>query len=94
LEVTGEKATVHSFFDERKPFLDVPIGTIATAWVDPTTSEVLIIVMNEALYFGERLDHTLICPNQLRSFGVQVDDTLQCSLIARLNIPLSCRTKI
>jgi hypothetical protein len=66
---------VHSFSDERKPFSDVPIGTVATAWVDPETSEVIVIVMNEALFFGDRLDHTLICPNQLRSFGIIVNDT-------------------
>jgi hypothetical protein len=33
-------------------------------------------VTNEALvYFGDCLDHTLICPEQLRSFGIVVDDT-------------------
>jgi hypothetical protein len=60
--------------NERKPFSDVPIGTVATAWVDPEMSEVIVIVMNEALFFGVRLDHTLICPNQLRSFGFIVND--------------------
>jgi hypothetical protein len=48
---------------------------IATAWVDLKTGEVIVLVMKEALYFGDRLDHTLICPNQLRSFGIVVDDT-------------------
>ena len=74
LETTGETATVHSFSDERKPFSDVPIGTIATSWVRPETSEVIVLVMHEALYFGDRLDHSLICPNQLRSYGIVVDD--------------------
>jgi hypothetical protein len=41
----------------------------------PETSEAIVLVMNEALHFGNRLDHTLICPNQLRSFGIMVDDT-------------------
>jgi len=75
LETTGETATVHSFSDERKPFSDVPIGTIATSWVVPETGEVIVLVMHEALYFGDRLDHTLICPNQLRSYGIDVYDT-------------------
>jgi len=75
LETSGETANVHSFSDERKPFSNVPIGTIATAWVNPENGEVIVLVMNEALYFGDRLDHTLICPNQLRSFGIVVDDT-------------------
>jgi hypothetical protein len=43
--------------------------------VNQETGEVIVLVMNEALYFGDRLDHTLICPNQLRSFGIVVDDT-------------------
>lgn len=75
LEASGETATVHSFSDDRKPFSDVPIGTIATSWVDPKTSEVYLLVMHEALYFGDNLDHSLICPNQLRSYGIVVDDT-------------------
>ena len=75
LETSGETARVHSFSNERDPFPDVPIGTIATAWVNLLNGEVIVLVMNEALFFGDRLDHTLICPNQLRSFGVVVDDT-------------------
>jgi hypothetical protein len=75
LSSTGESATVHSFSDERKPFADVPIGTVATAWVNPETSETFILVMNEALYFGDRLDHSLLCPNQLRAYGIMVNDT-------------------
>jgi hypothetical protein len=75
LETSGETTNVHSFSNERNPFSNVPIGTIATAWVDQKTSEVIVLVMNEALYFGNCLNHTLICPNQLRSFGIVVDDT-------------------
>jgi hypothetical protein len=74
LETSGETANVHSFSDEKKTFSNVPIGTIATALVDQRTGEVIVLVMNEALYFGNRLDHTLICPNQLRSFGIVVDN--------------------
>jgi hypothetical protein len=66
---------VHSFSDNRKAFLDVPVGMITTAWVDKQNGEVIVLVMNEALYFGNRLDHTLICPSQLHSFGKVVDET-------------------
>ena len=75
LETNGETATVHSFSDERKPFADVPIGTIATAWVNRKTGETFVLIYNEALYFGNRLDHTLLCPNQMRAHGIVVDDT-------------------
>ena len=70
----NETATVHSFSEESKPFKNVPIGTIATAWVDPKTAETFILVFPESLYFGKRLCHSLICPNQLRSYGVAVND--------------------
>ena len=70
----NETATVHSFSEELKPFKNVPIGTIATAWVDPKTAETFILEFPESLYFGDRLCHSLICPNQLRSNGVVVND--------------------
>jgi hypothetical protein len=66
---------VHSFSDERKVFTDVPIGMITTAWADQQNGEVIVLVMNKALYFGNHLEHTLICPNQLHSFGIVVDNT-------------------
>jgi hypothetical protein len=75
LETSRETANVHSFSNERKPFSNVPIGMIATAWVNQETGEVIVLVMNKALYFGNHLNYTLICPNQLRSFGIVVDDT-------------------
>ena len=75
LSSTGESATVHSFSNERKPFANVPIGTVGTAWVNPESGETFIIVLNEALYFGERLDHSLLCPNQMRAYGILVEDT-------------------
>jgi hypothetical protein len=75
LEMSRETANVHSFSDERKVFSNVPIATIATMWVNQETSEVIVLVMNRALHFGDRFDHTLICPNQLHSFGIVVDNT-------------------
>ena len=42
----------------------------ATAWDDPTTGETYILVINEALYYGTKLDHSLINPNQIRAYGI------------------------
>ena len=33
-----------------------------------------LLIFNQVLYFGDRLEHSLICPNQLRSNGVIVND--------------------
>lgn len=70
---TGEYATVHSFSSENKPFDKIPIGTAATAWTD-RRGQTYILRLNQALLFGDRLDHSLLCPNQLRFFGHKVDD--------------------
>lgn len=52
---------VHSFSDEKKLLLDVPIGAVVTAWVEiQEMGELVILIMNGALYFSEHLDHTLI----------------------------------
>ena len=67
-------ATVHTFSQESKPFPDVPIGTVATAWVDPSSGDTIILEFPQTLYFGERMSHSLLCPNQLRAFGLIVSD--------------------
>jgi hypothetical protein len=36
--------------------------------------ETFILVFGQALYLGDKLQHTLICPNQVRHNGVIVDD--------------------
>jgi hypothetical protein len=41
---------------------------------DAPTGETYIIVIPQALYLGNYIDYTLLCPNQLRHHGVVVDD--------------------
>lgn len=33
-----------------------------------------LLVINEALYFGQSMDHSLINPNRIRMFGYKVND--------------------
>jgi hypothetical protein len=73
LSTSGEHATVHSFSKEKKPFDQIPIGTAATAWTNQD-NQTYILVLNQALLFGDRLDHSLLCPNQLRKWGHKVED--------------------
>lgn len=65
--------TVNSFSDECKPLRDIPITSCATVWIDNDNNSYLLI-FHEALYFGDRLSHSLICPNQLRAHGLIVHD--------------------
>ena len=75
LEPTGRTVSVSPFSDEYDSIDDIPIATVATAYDCPTTGQVYVLVFNEALYFGSRMDHTLLCPNQLRDYGLRVEDT-------------------
>ena len=75
LEPSGATATVHSFSDERKPFGQIPIGTIATSWTDERDGTTYVLCFPESLYFGDRLPTTLLCPNQMRDHKIVVEDT-------------------
>ena len=55
--------SVHPYSGEYAPIDDVKIGTVATLWVDPKSGRSFILIINEALYFGNRLPETLINPN-------------------------------
>jgi hypothetical protein len=70
---TGESVNVHSFTPEQSPVKTVPIGTAATSYVC-NDGEVVVLVLNQALLFGDRLPNSLLNPNQLRAFGHVVED--------------------
>ena len=65
---------VSPFIGEYQPLSNIPIASVATAWDHPDTGERYLLVINDALYFGDRLNHSLLCPNQLRDFGIRVHD--------------------
>ena len=70
LHATFRTADVYAYDTSIRPIENVPIVTGATAYDDPITNQTYILVFNESLYYGERLDHSLINPNQVRSFGI------------------------
>ena len=52
----------------------MPIVSGATTVTDSITGNSFIMVINEALYYGKKLDHSLIIPNQLRCYETMVWD--------------------
>ncbi len=56
------------------PERDVPIVNGATKYTDQVTGQVYILVINEGLWFGDKLTNSLINPNQLRYAGIIVQD--------------------
>jgi Reverse transcriptase (RNA-dependent DNA polymerase) len=74
LSFTGRETDVYGYSKELGVVKNVPIVSGATAIQHPVTGETFILVVHEALWYGDRLDHTLLNPNQLRYFGITVND--------------------
>ena len=70
--------SVHPFAEEYKTLWNIPIATVATVWTDSKTQSYLL-VFHKALFFGNHLQHSLICPNQLHANGITIHD-VPCNL--------------
>ena len=74
LNYVGKECDVHAFSDSHDAIKNVPLAQVGTAWQSPESSQTYILVMNEALWMGDQMIDTLINPNQLRHFGINVQD--------------------
>ena len=72
--VTDQECNVYPFTDQYKPIQSIPIVTACTAYDDPVTGESYILEFNQGLYFGHKMKHSLICPNQCRVYGIDICD--------------------
>jgi hypothetical protein len=74
MHFTGKECDVSPYTDAYEAIKSVPIVQAATAYDDPETGETSILILNEAIWMGDKMDHTLINPNQLRAYGLTVQD--------------------
>ena len=65
---------MYSYIKDISPIFGVPILSGATAWDDPVTGQTYILVINEVLYYGNKMDHSLINVNQIRAYGIPLWD--------------------
>ena len=65
---------MHAFSDDCTVIKNVPLARVATAWQSPDTAQTYILVINEALWMGDTMDMSLINPNQLRNYGIHIQD--------------------
>ena len=72
LNYTGRECDVSPYTDTYESIKSVPIAKAGTAWTSPETGVTYILVFNEELWMGDKMDHSLINPNQLRLYGVTV----------------------
>ena len=71
---TRRTADIYTYDKSHTPATNVPIVTGATAYNDPTSGNTFILLFNEALFYGNKMDHSLFNPNQMRKFGIPVWD--------------------
>lgn len=74
VEYTGEQVEVQPYSKEYAAIRDIPIAKCATVWTDQETGIDWLLLADQMLWFGDRLDHSLLNPNQMREFGITVRD--------------------
>ena len=75
LSYTGRECDVSPFSDTAfEAIPGVPVVSAATAWTCPRSCETFILVFNEGLWMPDQMESTLVNPNQLRHYGVTVQD--------------------
>jgi hypothetical protein len=55
---------------------NIPIVSAATAWTNDKTGEVVILYFHQVLWYGKRLQHSLLNPNQIRHYGQPLCDDI------------------
>lgn len=74
LSYTSRTADVYPYDKSYQPITNVPIVSGATAYDDIKTGTTYVLVINEGLYYGPKLGHSLINPNQIRQNGIHFWD--------------------
>jgi hypothetical protein len=65
---------VHSYSNKFDVLTNTPIATVDTVSTQTGMGELYLLIINQFIFFRDCLKHSLICPNQLRSHGVVVND--------------------
>jgi hypothetical protein len=62
------------FLDSYKPVSEVPVARCGTVWISLETGNNYLLLADQMLWFGMQLPNSLLNPNQLHAFGVNVND--------------------
>ena len=73
LSTKGQLCDVKGYHNSYESITNVPVGRSKTAVVHDGGT-MYILILNETLFFGKFMDHSLIKPNQMRSFGITLSD--------------------
>ena len=72
LSLTGETATVCTFWKEREPFESIPSGTVALGSINPATGTRFVLEWHKALFLSNRLSQIRRCRKQGRAKEIAV----------------------
>jgi hypothetical protein len=67
MHYTGKECDVSPYTEAYGAIKSVPMVQAATAYDNTDTGETTIFILNEAIWMGDQMKHTLINPNQLRA---------------------------
>ena len=71
---TGHECDVLPYTDTYESIKKIPIVTGETGYTSPIIDQQSILIFNDVLLLGDKMQHTLINPNQLRHFGLILKD--------------------
>jgi hypothetical protein len=73
-EFDGTTCEVTPFTDQYQAMKGIPIVSAETAWTDKESGETIILFFNQ--WYGDKISHSLIYPNQLCYHGIPVCDDI------------------
>ena len=74
IQYSGRKCDVSPYTDDYEAIKSVPIANAGTAWTSKDTIDTYILIFHEGFWMRDQMEHSLLNPNQLRNFGVTVQD--------------------
>ena len=74
LSYTGKECEVSPYSPDYEAMHNVLVVTGATVWTNRQDGTAILLVFHEALWMGDKLDHMLVNPNQLRAYVIDIQD--------------------
>ena len=73
MHYTGDICEVSQLLNTYAPVQDIPVARCCTVWTDGKGKEYLLLG-DEMLWFGTALENSLINLNQIRAYGLSIND--------------------
>jgi hypothetical protein len=74
MELTGKKCDVTPFLATYQPVQEILVTRCCIVWTDQHYSKEYLLIGDQMLWFGTSLPNSLINPNQIRAYGISVND--------------------